>query len=45
MAAVSLPTRVLGRKIKRFGAIFVKMYLGHLGAWALPSGYACAYAL
>jgi len=39
MAAVSLPSRVLGRKIKTFGAIvsvfFVVCIFGHLGGLRL----------
>jgi len=38
MAAVSLPSRVLGRKIKKFGAInfFVKIYFGESLGRAVP---------
>jgi len=35
-AAVSLPSKVLGRKLKKLGAIFVKCIFGHLGGGYCP---------
>jgi len=34
---ISLPSRVLGRKIKKFGTIFVKMYFE--ASWGEGRGY------
>jgi len=37
MAAVSITSKVLGRKIKKFCAIFLlKLYFGHLGRGYYP---------
>jgi len=43
MPAVSLPSRVLGTKIKKFGAILLKCMFGYLGGGycpLCPPGYA-----